>query len=630
MAVIRFGPFAVDLRAGELRKEGKKIRLQQQPLRLLVLLLEHPGEVVTREELRQAIWPTHEFGSFDEGLDAAVYKLRSALGDSAEKPRFVETLPRRGYRFIGTIDGVTSSVPRRSWHAPIRKPFILTGGVAAALALALSLRAGPTGRHIHSLVVLPLANMSGDSTQEYVADGMTETLITDLGKIAGLRVISRTSAMHYKGTRETLPAIGRELHVDAVVEGSVLRSGDRVRVTAQLVEAPTDRHLWAETYERDVRDVLGLEDAVARAITNEVQLRLADVPGRGSVATTNRTRPVDPDAYDLYLRGRREWDTWTENGVRASIVYFERAIQRDSSYAPAWAGLSDAYGGLAGSNSLPSEWAWRKADTAARRAIQLDDSLSDAHASLAMVLAHLYWSWPAAEQEFRRAIALNSNNAFAHQQYGDVLSRGGQFDAAIREMQRALELDPLSPNKQSSVGAALYRAGRYDEALQLFLQVPDPDFISENRHRRIAVIYERQGKLPQAMAEWLTALKISGKQDLAASVDSAYRASGYAAAKRVYLWADVRDKERRAQNPYPRPRSLDIAADYALLGERAKAYEWIDKAFREREWPLMYLMVDDRFETLRQDARFRNLAGRLGLPVSMALSSRVAGGSSQR
>ncbi|PYP62769.1 MAG: hypothetical protein DMD26_15580 [Gemmatimonadetes bacterium] len=323
---------------------------------------------------------------------------------------------------------------------------------------------------------------------------------------------------------------------------------------------------------------------------------------------------MDPNAYDLYLRGRSEWDSWNEQPVRSSIEYFERAIQQDSGYAPAWAGLSDAYMGLGGASVLPTELAWRKAKSAALRAIQLDASLSEAHASLAMVLAHVDWSWSEADKEFRRAIDLNPNNAFAHQMYGDILEARGQFDAAIWEMRRALELDPLSPNKQNTLGASLYRAGRYDEALPYFLEVPDPDFVSVNRHRRIAAIYERQGRMGEAISEWMTAVSLSGKEEAAAAVERAYRSFGYAAAKRAYLRGDLQDALRRAQKGYPRPRSLDVAADYALLGDRGRAFEWIERASREREWPVMYLRVDDRFEALRSDPRFRDLSRRIGLP----------------
>ena len=612
MDVLRFSDFEVDLRAGELRRRGgSRIKLQQQPFRVLVLLLQRAGDVVTREELRQAIWPAGTFVEFNLGLDTAIYRLRTALGDSAETPQFLETLPRRGYRFIAPVDRVVPAPPQRP---RIARQLLYAFGALAVLTLGYGLvaRRAATPR-IHSIAVLPLENLSGDSAQEYFAEGMTEALVTRLGKTGGLRVISHTSARHYKDTRETLPEIARRLHVDAVVEGAVLRVGNRVRVTAQLIEASTDRHLWAETYESNLRDVLGLQDAIARAITNEVQIRLSS--SQPSPMASTRARPVDPDAYDLYLRGRAEWNEWTEQGSRRGIEYFQRAVQKDPGYAPAWAGLSDAYDHLGRFGFLPPRVALSKAKAAALRAIQLDETLSEAHVSLAMVLLQ-EWSWSAGESELQRAIALNPNNSEAHQRYGYALSYRGQFDAAIGAMQRALELDPLSPNKQNSLAATFYRAGRYDEALQYFREVPDPDFNSVSRHRRIAAIYERKGRLGEAMAEWLVALRLSGKQEVAASVERDYRSSGYAAAKRTYLWGDLREARRRAQNDYPRPLSWDIAGDYALLGERDSAFAWLERAFREREGALAFFTVDDHFFALRSDPRFRDLARRMGLPDS--------------
>ncbi|MGH7561613.1 MAG: winged helix-turn-helix domain-containing tetratricopeptide repeat protein [Gemmatimonadales bacterium] len=611
--VVRFGSFEVDLRAGELRRHGVRINLQQQPFRVLALLLERPGEVVTREELRQAIWPGTAFGSFEEGIDATIHKLRNALGDSAENPRFVETLPRRGYRFIAPVDGKRRPTTSR------RIRFALAGGLAVLAAVSLVLSSGglrgrgpgsATAPRIHSVVVLPLRNLSGDPTQEYFADGMTEALITDLGRTAGLRVISPTSAMHYKGTRETLPEIARRLDVDAVVEGAVLRAGPRVRITAQLVEASTDRHLWAGTYERDLTDVLALQDEVARAITNEVRSTLSPPEERRPAGI----RQVNPEAYEAYLRGRYEWNAWTEQGLKRSIAYFEQTVQRDPGYAPAWAGLSDGYHLLGMFGFLPQEVTLPKAKAAALKALELDETLSEAHVSLWAARLHLEWSWAATETGLRRAIALDPNNAMAHQYYGYVLSALGRFDTAVAAMRRALELDPLSPSKLNSLAATLYRAGRYDEALRYFRAVPDPDANSETRHRRMAAIYERKQMHREALAELLTALTLAGKQGIAALVEREYRTSGYAEAKKAFLWADVRETQRRAEGPYPRPRVIDVAADYALLGEKDKAFEWLDRAVRAREGNLMYLKVDDRFDALRSDPRFTAVVRRLGFP----------------
>ena len=612
--VIRFGPFEVDLRAGELRKHGLKTRLQQQPFRVLALLLEHPGEVVTREELRQAIWPADTFVDFDEGLDATIYKLRNTLGDSSENPRFVETLTRRGYRFIAPVEVRPKTIRVRN--------LLALAGVLTAVALALGfglnfsgtrdrlLRRTSNNRRIRSLVVLPLQNLSGDPSQEYFVDGMTEALTTDLGKIGALRVISRTSAMQYKGTRKALPEIGRELNVDAVVEGAVLRSGERVRITTQLVETSSDRHLWAETYERDLRDVLVLQDELALTIAKQVQVKLS-VDEQTRLATAHS---VDTEALEAYLQGREEWNNWTEESSKKSIKYFEQAVRKNPAYAPAWAGISDAYmllhifGAYSQASSRPQE-AFQKARTAALKAVELDPSLSEAHVSLASVLL---FQWDAAEKELQRAIALNPNNAMAHQCYGYLLSALGRFDQAIAEMRRALELDPLSSNKQNSLGATFYRAARYDEALEYFREVPDADANSAYRHYRMAAIYERKGMQKEAVAEMLTALRITHQNELAATVQGKFTSSGYSAAKKTFLWGDLQENQRQVKDGLL-PLAVTIAGDYALLGETKKALEWLEKAFREREHDLMYLKVDDRFEALRPDPRFQDLVYRIGL-----------------
>lgn len=612
--VIRFGPFELDLGPGELRKHGLKTRLQQQPFRVLALLLEHPGEVVTREELRQAIWPADTFVDFNEGLDATIYKLRNTLGDSSEKPRFVETLPRRGYRFIAPIEEVRPKTIR------VRNLLTLAGVLTAVvLVLLFGLNLAGTrdrllrrtsNKRIRSLAVLPLQNLSGDPSQEYFVDGMTEALTTDLGKIGALRVISRTSAMQYKGTRKALPEIGRELNVDAVVEGAVLRSGERVRITTQLVETSSDRHLWAETYERDLRDVLVLQDELALTIAKQIQVKLS-VDEQTRLATAHS---VDTEALEAYLQGREEWNNWTEESSKKSIQYFEQAVRKNPAYAPAWAGISDSYMllhifGAQSQAFSPRQETFQKAKTAALKALELDPSLSEAHVSLASVLL---FQWTAAERELQRAIALNPSNAMAHQWYGYLLSALGRFDEAIAEMQRALELDPLSSNKQNSLGATFYRAARYDEALAHFREVPDADVNSAYRHFRMAAIYERKGMQKEAVAEMLTALRIKHQNELAATVQGKFTSSGYSSAKRTFLWGDLRENQRQVKDALL-PLAVTIAGDYALLGQKRNAFEWLEKAFREREHDLMYLKVDDRFEALRSDPRFQNLAHLIGL-----------------
>jgi tetratricopeptide (TPR) repeat protein len=275
---------------------------------------------------------------------------------------------------------------------------------------------------------------------------------------------------------------------------------------------------------------------------------------------------------------------------------------------------------------LPAKVTLPKAKAAALRAIQLDEALSEAHVSLAGVRLHLEWSWSGSERELRRAITLDPSNAMAHQWYGYLLSATGRFDDAIAEMKRALELDPLSPNKQNSLAATFYRAGRYADALQYLREVPDPDVNSEVRHRRIGTIYERTGRQREAVAEWLTALRLAGKEELAASVERTDVSSGFAEAKKTFLRGDLRETQRRAEGAYPRPLAIDVAADYALLGEKANAFEWLNRAFRERDAPLMYIKVDDRFEALRSDPSFRDIVRRIGLPPDRTIAGVIDSG----
>jgi len=366
-SVVRFGTYEVSLQSGEVRKGGLRIRVQQQPMKLLEILLERPGEVVTREELRSRVWADESFGDFDQAVNIAIAKLRSALGDSAESPRFIETLPKRGYRFIAEVSVVDLDAhPKRPESAPVDplarvpenkvqeggsgvvpQPRIWTRPIIVAIALVSLLilpvlffrSRGHARTGIRSLAVLPLDNLSGDPSQNYFADGMTDELITDLAQISALRVISRTSVMAYKGARKPLPQIARELNVDAVVEGSVLRSGDQVRITAQLIDAATDKHLWSQSYEGEFRDTLALQNRVAGAIADQIRINLTPQ----EQAALKNTKVVNPEAYESYLKGRYFWNKRTADGLKAALAYFKQAIEEDPKYAQAHSGLADTY-----------------------------------------------------------------------------------------------------------------------------------------------------------------------------------------------------------------------------------------------------------------------------------------------
>ncbi len=605
----------LDLGRYTLTRAGRSIRLEKQPMELLILLVEKRGQLVTREQIVARLWGKDVFLDTEGSVNTAIRKIRIALHDHPDHPHVIETVVGKGYRFIAPItvvpaekagQGPPATAARRKWQQP---RVALAAGLIGVATLGFVagwkwLRPAPGHRPIQSLAVLPLQNLSGDPAQEYFADGMTETLITDVAKISGLRVISHTTVLRYRRSGKTLPEIARELKVDAVVEGSVARQGDRVRVTAQLVEAATDRHLWAETYERSTTDLLALQDEVARAIARQVD----------STVTTQGPRPAlssqNPAAQDAYLKGLHESDKFSREGLDKSIAYFQEAVREDPGFAQAWAGLARDYNLLALFHYVPRATAAAKAQAAATKAVELDPNLSEAHAALGGVLV-AQWSWAEAESEFRRSVALNPSNAEAHQSLGYLLAGVlHHSDEGIQEMARALDLDPLSPSKRNSLGAAFYWAGRYEDALRTFQDVPDGDANTERRHRRMAEIYHRQGLQGKCIDELLNALRLTGRDSLAASVQQTYRDAGYLAARKAFFTGDIRERIARTHGA---GYELWIAADYALLGDKDNAFRWLDKAFAHGEEGLMYVAVEIHFASLRTDPRFAEVLRRTGL-----------------
>ena len=475
---MRFGVFEVNLRAGELTKRGVRVRLQEQPFRVLAMLLDKPGELITREELREKLWG-RTVVDFDHGLNKAINKIREALGDSAENPRFVETVASRGYRFLADVTPIDATVDRLPAHEteavaslansrrvelgdvdlPPTKPSLHRASIGVVLALAVVLAASlswlfysqsQSSARIRSLAVLPMESLSGDASQDYFTDGMTDALIADLGQISALRVISRTSVMTYKGIRKRLPEIARELNVDAVVEGTVLRSGERVRITAQLIKVPDETHLWAQSYEGELQDTLALQNSVARAIAEQIQVTL----NPREEAALKKSKEVNPGAYEAYLKGRYFWNKRSGEGLGKAIDYFNRAIEVDPEYARAYSGLADSYA-LSGDweyGILSPQDAFDKAKTAATKALALDDNLSEAHTSLAFIQDLYDWDWVSAEKEYKRALALSPNYATAHHWYAWHLIVVGRNDEGIAELKRAESLDP-SP----SLSALIWR-----------------------------------------------------------------------------------------------------------------------------------------------------------------------------
>jgi TolB-like protein/DNA-binding winged helix-turn-helix (wHTH) protein/Tfp pilus assembly protein PilF len=643
-SVLRFGTYEVSLHSGEVRKSGLRIRIQQQPMKLLEILLERPGEVVTREELRNRVWADESFGDFDQAVNIAIAKLRSALGDSAENPRFIETLPKRGYRFIAEvslIDGdprpekpesagpelfATQIKEKTSGNknddnlegaggTPLSKPRPWARlRVIVGLALALSLpivsfwifsSRGRATPGIQSLAVLPLDNLSGDASQNYFADGMTDELITDLAQISALRVISRTSVMVYKGAHEPLPQIARELNVDAVVEGTVLRSGDRVRITAQLIEASTDKHLWSQSYEGELRDTLALQNRVASAIADQIRINLTP---REQAALKN-VQVVNPQAYESYLKGRYFWNKRTADGLKVALAYFNQAIEEDPKYAQAYSGLADTY-------ALLGDWqyavmtpkdAFPKAKAAAIKALELDSTLGEAHNSLAFVFDGFDWDFDSAEKEFRRAIELNPGYATAHHWYAWHLSLLGRYDEAIAAMRKAENLDPLSLIINADLAEILVLAHFYDESIQQSLKTIEMDPNFALAHNQLAQAYLQKHMYDEAVGELQKAVQLSGGSPTCiANLARAYVFAG----KRNEAEKLLSDLKKRS-NP-DHSNAAEIAMIYASLGDRDQAMNWLERGYKERFNPGVLLRPG--FDSLRSDSRFQNLVHRIGLP----------------
>ena len=574
--VVQFGPFEADFRTGELRKHGVNLKLVGQPFEVLAMLLERPGQLVTREELLARLWPTDTFVDFDHGLNAVVNKLRDALNDSAEKPKYVETLPRRGYRFISAV----------------------------GLHDSRNLLGEPSSPKIQSLVVLPLENLSNDPEQEYFADGMTDQLITNLSQISELKIVSRTSAMRYKRTKKSLPEIARELHVDAVVEGAVMWVCGRVRISAQLIDAPTDHHLWAASYERDLKDVLSLQEEVTRAIVSEISVNLT----AHEQARLANTRPTDPEAYRLYLKGRFYWYKLTPQAMQKAIEYFQQALEKDPAYAPAYAGLADTYNTLAFFTVFPPREVVPKAKAAAVKALEIDANLAEAHVSLGWAGFTYDLDWPAAGKHFERALVLNPAYPVAHSFYSLYLGALGRSEEGLTEAKRALDLDPVSPAVLHYVVVQLYMARRFDEAIEQCKKTMELDSSFTPAHRVLAEVYAAKGMYCESLAEYEKYATLSGgSPGSTAFVGYAHARLGQnKQAVRVLDQLGVASKQRYVP-------ALSFAVVYVGLGEHDQAFLWLEKAYDERTNSLAYLKVQATWDPLRSDPRFTDLLCRIGL-----------------
>jgi TolB-like protein/Tfp pilus assembly protein PilF len=574
--VIRFGAFELDAANGELRKAGISLKIHPQPLRVLLLLAEHPGRAVTREEIQHCLWGDNTFVDFERGINFCVNQIRATLGDDAEKPRYVETLPRRGYRFI----------------APVKV------GVGQLADESISER--PADPALRSLAVLPFENLSGDPEQDYFADGTTDALITELGKISALRVISRQSTMQYKSTKKTVPQIARELMVDALVEGSVLRVGDRVRVSAQLIEAMPERHLWANSYDRQVSDVLALHGEMARTVAKEIKVILT--PQEETRLAGGRA--LNPAANEAYFRGRFFLDRRTKENLDQAQADFQQAIELDPTFAPAYASLSEVYLSLVLYDPTHQTELFAKARTASLAALELDDSLSAAHYTLA-VNRLSEWDWSGAEAGYLRAIEVNPSNASAHWWHADLLIFQGRMTEAEAELQRAEELNPVSLEIFSAATAFLYYAHRYDEFIQRSRQwlVRDPN-LGWIYHHCLGAAYVQMGRKEEAVVELREAFKTSTMYEhTAAELANALAVAGNREEALQIL-------DRVEYVPW---RTFGAALVHTGLGDTDEAFRWLEKAIELRAPFVTLIKVDPRFDSLRSDPRFPKLLRRMNL-----------------
>jgi TolB-like protein/DNA-binding winged helix-turn-helix (wHTH) protein len=627
---VRFGVFELDLQAGELRKSGVLLHLPPQPFKILTLLASHPAELVTREQIRDQVWGTGTFVDFEHGLNFAIKKIRDALGDDPETPRYIQTLPRRGYRFIAPVDVVADLVPptlgpdeaapartaRPRW-APLQRRWIVvavSGAVVAIAAVLLALNlaslrdrlltaldlksAVPPG--IESIAVLPLENLSRDPEQEYFADGLTDSLITDLGNISTMRVISRTSVMQYKRTRKPLPEIARELNVDAAVEGTVQRVGGRIRITAQLLNARTDRHLWAQTYERDSEDVIRLERHMALAIAHEVTGRLS--PAQETRLARGRT--ANPLAYDAYLHGRYLVNQRTEEPVTAAVGYFEQALREDPRFALAYSGLADCY----------SVGWWSKVDIPlaekyARKALAIDPDLAEAHASLG--IAEEYGGrFADGEKELRRALDLNPNYVMAHHFWSAHLLFFGRLQEALAENERARQLDPFSIPVNTLRVFPLLGLHEYDRAVEQDETLAELDPQSPSPHLGLARICWIEGRVADAIAEEgkvATLAHLPARMHDMDEVAAAFARAGLRAAQ----VKSAQLKEKGYKNPYL---AIEIAYQYGVVEDKRKVLEWLNQAFRDKDVDCYFSSNSaPEFDFVRSDPRFHDLLRRMGL-----------------
>ena len=612
----QFGPFCLDPVKRRLQRDGEVVKLTPKAFETLLVLVQQRGKTIEKDELLRTVWA----GTIVEenNLNQSITALRKSLGDSRQESQYIATIPGVGYRFVADVKEVQEEEPAGVESAPIkmdRRPMfryallVLVPLVLAVVGYAVLTRkkSPPPSPAVSSIMVLPLDNLSGDPNEEYFADGVTDALIGDLAKLSGLQVISRTSSMHYKGTKKSLPEIAREIKVDAIVEGTVQRSGDRVVIRAQLIHAATDRHLWVQVYERPMRDVLDVQSEIAQTIARQVQIQMTPA----DQARLTSRHPVSPKAFDDYLQGRfLYWNRRTEENLYKAIAHFQDAISEDPNYALAHVGLADCYNalGVVQIGALPPREARLRAEETARKALALDPTLAEAHTALGYA-NHYNWNWTAAETDFKRAIELNPSYANAHNFYASFLMSLGRVEESIASSTRARELDPFSLSISAQRGFLLENARRYDEAIEQLRNVITMDPNHYQAHWFLGHTYALNKQFEPAIAASQKAVDVSQRAPGALGMLGL-----------VYALAGQKDEANKILNEllelnkrrYVTPAAL--ANLYIGLDNKDQAFFWLEKAFQERSNYLAYLKVFPILDPLRSDPRFADLVRRVGLP----------------
>jgi TolB-like protein/DNA-binding winged helix-turn-helix (wHTH) protein/Tfp pilus assembly protein PilF len=673
---LRFAAFELDLQAHELLRNGRTVKVAPQALRLLEFLAANPGRLVTREEIRQEIWSETTFVDFEQGINKSIRQIRDALNDDADRPRFIETLPRRGYRFIANIEypktepfeahmdepnraapaSFATETPELAESRPriLTRPRVLFGvaarqfpraaqahleklpeagapgitslpakpertwrsraGLAIAAVALLALLASAAwfyrvasrgGETIDSVAVLPFVNASGDPNAEYLSDGITESLINSLSQLPNLKVMSRDTAFRFKGKEADPRTVGREMGVGAIFKGTVTQRGETLSISAELIRARDDSHIWGQHYDRKLTDMDALREEIAGEMASALRVRLTGPEEK----RLTKTYTANPEAYQDYLKGRYWWNKTTPGGFYKGIEYFQQAIAKDPSYALAYSGLADCYSSLAKHGLVPFREGFLKAKDAALKAVELDDTLAEAHGSLALVESSYDWDWSGADKEIRRAIELNPSYADAHLLHGEVLWQTGRLDEAIAEIKRTLELDPLSINDNATLGMAFFLARQYDRTIEQEAKTLelDPTFVQAYYFRGVA--YSKKSMYEQGMAEFDKGMAIS-PVNLVALTGVGY---GYAVTGRRAEAQKVLDKlNELSKHEYVSP--VWRAKIYAGLEEKDRAFEWLEKAYEDRSIVSVgFMKPNPMFDPLRSDPRYADLLRRTNL-----------------